>query len=240
MHPSAPLVVLFLAVSLAGCHSKDEAKPPTHVGEEPSELSKEMPMEEHFLQISALRDAVVAGDLAATKEPAKWLTEELVADDLPVKWRSFVPAVREAAQAVYDAEDLEAAAYGAAEAAKVCGQCHQSIGIQLQPSSDPDPLQDGTQFAHMDRHAWGVNRMWDGLVAPSDEEWARGVQAFAEAPLHQEGASEPLVELANRVHGIAAAAASQTDPAERAGHFAALIATCADCHGQAAGAGSPS
>lgn len=221
-------------IIIAGCRSGgEEVRAPTRVGEEPSEVAQTRPMAEHFLQITAIKDAVVAGDLAATKEPAKWLTEELVADDLPLRWRSHVPAVKRAAQGVIDASDLEAAAYATAEAAAVCGQCHQETEIELQPSTEPDPLKDDTQFAYMGRHAWGASRMWDGLVAPSDEEWQRGIKAFMEAPLHAKDAPEELTKLANRVHGIAATAASQTEPADRAGHFAALIATCADCHEKA-------
>jgi hypothetical protein len=236
--PVRLLTALLLPVMLAGCRQQEDVKAPTRTGEEPSELSKTEPMAEHFLQINAIRDAVIAGDLAATKEPSQWLIEHLVADDLPLRWRSHVPAIQRAAQAVHDAENVEAAAYAAAEAAAVCGQCHQDVEVELKPSTEPEPLKDDTQFAYMDRHAWGANRMWDGLVAPSDEEWQRGAKAFMEAPLHAEGASEELAKLADRVHGIAATAATQTEPADRAGHFAALIATCADCHTKAKAAAS--
>ena len=117
-----PLVALSLPFALAACRSEKPVRAPTQTTQEPSELAKAQPMAEHFLQISQLKDAVIAGDLAATKAPAQWLTEQMVADDLPVRWRPHVPAIRRAAESVLAAEDLEAAAYGVAEAAAVCGQ----------------------------------------------------------------------------------------------------------------------
>jgi cytochrome c553 len=190
-------------------------------------------MQVHFLQITQIKDRVIAGDLSGTKTPARQLADDLVSDEVPLRWRAHVPAVRRAAEVVSAAEDLDAAARGAADAAAACGQCHLAVGVELTPTSEPEPLQDDTQFAYMMRHSWAVNRMWDGLIAPSDEAWQRGTRAFMEAPLHADGASQAQVDLAERVHGLAASAISQTDPAGRAGHFAAIIATCADCRGKA-------
>ncbi len=229
---SAPLLTLAAGSAVFSCRPTADTSPPAPVSEtQESDPAKEAaPMGEHFLQASKIKDKIIEGELGATRRPAQWLLDNVVADQVPVRWRAHVPRVHRGAKLVLDAEDLRAAAVGVTELAQQCAACHQDVGVEVAPSFQSPPLQDNTTFGHMDRHGYGVDRMWEGLVGPSDEAWVEGARALSEAPLHNEKIGAAVKDLAGRVHGLAASALSQDDPAERAGHLAEILTTCADCH----------
>jgi hypothetical protein len=135
---------------------------------------------------------------------------------------------------VVGATDLETAAKGLANLGNACGKCHAQMGIQMELSAkDPPPEAEDAQ-SHMQRHQWAVRRMWDGLIAPSDEAWKAGARLLQEAPLTvASGTASEAKEgqgIADQVHGLGSAALAQTVPDERAATYAALIYTCSKCH----------
>jgi hypothetical protein len=88
----------------------------------------------------------------------------------------------------------------------------------------------------MRRHQWAAERLWDGLVVPSDEAWKWGATSLSEAPLAPEqltpGKSPvPKVgELAQAVHAIARQATEVERVDVRADLYGDVLATCAECH----------
>ena len=86
--------------------------------------------------------------------------------------------------------------------------------------------------AHMLRHAWAADRMWDGLLTPSDALWESGATALSEDPLFladDESGTEAAV-LAREVHLLGIEARRLQDPDHQAGIYGRLLGTCARCH----------
>ena len=87
----------------------------------------------------------------------------------------------------------------------------------------------------MQRHQWAADRMWEGLIGPSDLSWSRGGNLLFESPLHPEaldaGASDDAtLTMARRIHQLAANATTVSDPAGKAEIYAEFLANCAACH----------
>jgi cytochrome c553 len=117
-----------------------------------------------------------------------------------------------------------------------CGQCHLAAGVTAGVDDSPPPAGDGV-LPHMLRHRWMVDRLWEGLIGPSDEAWARGAAALvAEAALlpsatpHGEHRGYAVDVMSRYVHEAGEAAAEAKDPSARAKVLGDLLATCADCH----------
>lgn len=232
MHKTVLLAFAALCVLPVCKPSSDTAEPPAPVpATQEGDMSQEAsPMAEHFLEASKIKDNIVYGELASTKKPAQWLIDNVVADQLPVKWRPHVPKVHAGAKTVVNAEDMATASKGASEIALACGACHQDVGIDVAPSFKPLPLEDDTSFGEMDRHGFAVDRMWEALIGPSDKAWEEGTGMLADAPMEADEAPAEVKDLAARVHGLAAGAKAVTDPGERAAQFAEILTTCTDCH----------
>jgi cytochrome c553 len=85
-------------------------------------------------------------------------------------------------------------------------------------------------------HLWGADRMWEGLIVPSDVSWNNGVAKLAGDPLQPESLSDhaeyadDLQAQALRVHELAAQGREAAGQEERALIYGEFIATCAECH----------
>lgn len=192
------------------------------------------PMEVHFVRATDMQRAIIDGDLAAAQTNAKWIVDNTVVEQLPVRWRPNVPPVINSAQAVVDATTLTAAAEATAQMAAACGACHQKMGMPLVFEAEDSPPPHGDQESHMQRHQWGADRLWEGLVGPSDESWRRGAKALLEAPLLRDAARKKgdadTQQIADHVHALGSSAVSVSEPAQRAGLYGELLGTCATCH----------
>jgi hypothetical protein len=195
-------------------------------------------MQRHFADVTAVQMAVIAGDLAALREPAEWLAGHEAVEGLPGEWAPYVAAMQAAAQRAADAGTITAAAAATGEMGLACGGCHRALDEGGQFTYVDPPEEPGT-VGHMQRHKWAVDRMWEGLIAASDTEWMMGVDGLAEAALRPAGAAEDLAELAERVHALGAQAGEVADVRGRALVYGQILATCADCH-QRAGRGPAS
>ena len=101
--------------------------------------------------------------------------------------------------------------------AGACGNCHQGLQAEPRFTWDSLPSQAADVAAHLLRHQWVADRMWRGLIGPSDEAWNAGAEVLVEAPLRRQDLfeeSDPSVEaaaLASRVHELGAEARFETD-----------------------------
>lgn len=133
-----------------------------------------------------------------------------------------------------DAGTLATAATALARVGAACASWHQVLGKpDLRPGEAPAEGS-GAQL-HMVRHQWAADRLWDGLIAPSDESWIKGAEALADAPLApgelapEQSVSPQVTQLASNVHAQAHAARGL--PQEmRGGAYAELLRTCSGCH----------
>ncbi len=181
----------------------------------------------HFAQSEDMRRAIIGGDLPALRAAAEGVAKDEWTPNLRADWRPHVATVRSAARAAQTALSLEVGASAFADLGTACASCHLLTGG---PGSVrfPTPLAGGAEL--MVAHESATERLWHGLVAPSDAAWLEGAEELIAAP-----------ELASDVKEIATRAARVRDLArrskavaanDRARLFGDLLLTCANCHQQ--------
>lgn len=197
-------------------------------------------MQEHFTQAGLVHAAVVAGDLAAVAEAARWIAEHDPVD-APASWDPYIATMRREALVLLTAADVEPAAAAAASLVRTCGDCHGSLSDGVTFTASPGPIPEPGAVPHMRRHNWAVERMWEGLALPSVEAWNEGAAALEEAPLTAEelNAEPEAAALAQQVHDLGREAAATVSWRARTEVYGRLIATCAGCHQQLRLAATP-
>ena len=203
-------------------------------------------MHEHLVRLTDIKSAVLIGDLEAARLSAEWLALHKPFDTLTPMYASFVDSMREDAYVIIEAQDVETAANGVAAIATDCAGCHTALEVNLEFGVDQEPSSWTDLQSHMQRHLWGVDRLWEGLIGPSDAAWSRGIRMLAEAPLKGtenhwgEGDVQEVGDaLAVRVHELSMEAASALTPDARASVYAELISACAACHTATGGGPRP-
>ncbi len=199
-----------------------------------------MHMHEHLLRLTDIKTALINGDLDGVREPADWLANHEPLPDLPLIFEPFVLDMRAHAGQIVEAGDLATASAGVSAIARDCASCHMAAGIDLKFGFDEAPPGWSDLQTHMQRHLWAVDRLWEGLIGPSDASWSRGVTMLAEAPLlgteaawdEEEAHGD---ELAIRVHQLGRNAASALTPEARSSVYGNLLGACAECHKQTGG-----
>lgn len=186
----------------------------------------------HRSQIGQAQTALVRGDLEGARVPARWLAEHEEHPSLPQGVLSPAEDVRAFARSVVRAGSIQDAARCVAEIASACGRCHQASGAG--PTVAPYSMPPSGQMParHMLRHTWAADRMWDGLVGPSDRSWELGATGLMEDPLFQSPTThtDPEVQaLARQVHALGTTART-TAPDHRAGVYGQILLACARCH----------
>lgn len=185
----------------------------------------------HFMQVGAIQSAVVNGDVDATRAPARWLASHEDAD-FPADAQPALEQMRAEARVLLAQSELTDVARSVARMGMACGTCHRVTdgGPEIRLSEAPPPSNAPDQ--HMARHVWALDRMWEGLIAPSDAAWRAGAAALVNAPLRF-GAGDQAAqadELAAKVHQIAESARNAASDRERADVYGELLQSCALCH----------
>jgi mono/diheme cytochrome c family protein len=179
------------------------------------------------LEVDAVRDALIQGDLARTRSRAGQLLEEVPAGPL-----------REALSEVRAATDLQQAGQALGQVASACAECHLASGVVIQRTPRGTVPPPGPLGAEMARHDKVVDGLWLGLIRPSEEALR---QALAELP---DQSLEPGAEVAWHTAALDQQTHERVQQlvlAERSERYALmgeLLAACADCH--LAGAAPPS
>jgi cytochrome c553 len=231
MRPLAALAATALLIT--GCRRADsndtETPAPTSPG--PARDASET-MHEYFDAVDAIRAALVDGDLAAAQNEATRVVEAPLAADL-AHWKEHVDRMREIGRELQASRDVEQASITAARLGAACGDCHRALGFRPELKRAPEPAADPEVDAQMQRHAWAVDQMWEGLVVPSDDRWKIGAAAIAEAPLVGDGSTgdvlAALEKRAAEVHALGRRAV-EAPPQERAALLGALLGGCGGCH----------
>lgn len=193
-------------------------------------------MRHHFVDVSLIHDAIIRGDLAAVRPPARRLGDLAVPARLPDAGIPYVVMMRRAGQRAATAKTLAAAATETVTMLAQCAGCHQTVGIRPTPASRSAP--DAGGFAgHMLEHQRAADDLLHGLVIPSSSEWLSGAKRLRAAPLRPVWLIPELRYVPDldrvdaAVHDLADDAMSAESPARRNDVYARLLATCADCHG---------
>lgn len=190
-------------------------------------------MAAHLTAASALQAAVADGRLSCARDTARWLASQDMA--MPLGAALHVEAMRAAARRIADAADVPTAGAHLGELERACASCHQARGATPAFAAVPLPAAGASSDARMRRHAWAAVRLWEGLIGPADARWRDGARVMAETPFDadrfvHERPNVYVVELAERLHEQAAAAAALTDLDERAVAYGELMEVCASCH----------
>ena len=154
-------------------------------GGDAREATVQARMQGHERHGDAMRDAVARGDLDGAKAEAKLLAELRIEGPTGGLWKQMFDAMKAAATRSTSATDVKDAGRDVGLVASTCGDCHTRFGrpgILIEP---PGALSPGVR-ASMQRHQWATERLWDGLVVPSDDAWNAGALALSEAPLMPE------------------------------------------------------
>ena len=194
-------------------------------------------MHEHLTRISTIKSAIVAGKLEEVRKPATWLADHETAAGLPAEFESYVMLMRSYARHVIEAQDLASAAESVSNMAKTCGNCHLVNDVNLEFGYDDRPRKDLEDVVtHMQRHQWATDRLWEGLIGPSDTAWNRGTDMLIDAPLLPSDvttATDNVAEIGNiarRIHALGGIGTETKTPDARSELYAELLGLCASCH----------
>lgn len=145
------LLIVGFALSMTGCAEKEQAVPevvdevqaPPAAAEAPPATAEAAPakteewmndaflkhMHRHADKLDDLNLALADGDLDAAITSANWLSRHDAVTGIPPKWQLYLEGMREAASAVGEASDLEAARLAAERITENCQGCHVTAGI---------------------------------------------------------------------------------------------------------------
>jgi hypothetical protein len=192
-------------------------------------------MKAHFVRALKLQDAILAGNLPEAKAQGQWLaTHE--AGDIPAGWRPHLVNFQAQAKVVADAASADDAAAAFAHIAASCGECHEANHAKPRLGSSPVFKKIGNVKEHMTAQLMAMDKLWDGLVVPSDVAWREGAALLADvAVTHKTIAKEGLdkadsatvlVETLHQLSATAGKAAKEDRPQA----YANLLTTCVACH----------
>jgi hypothetical protein len=195
-------------------------------------------MMEHFMISTWVRDSIADGNLEVIRAPLMELANYRYDTVAPGGWMKGIAQLQAAARLTAQAQTLPAAATGIATMGRLCGQCHREHGGPKVPRQTPDtstPSSDRLS-GRMLRHTWAMARLWEGLIAPSDDAWRAGADALAHAPIAAPETAQRLPQAFVNIFGVVRQLGVKASRAEadepRAAVFAELLFTCSQCHRQ--------
>ncbi len=148
------LLIGLVALAATGCAEKKEAAPAPEVepapaaeapqaadtteaeptDDEAAELGTDSfirHMHQHASKLADLNAALADGDLAAARTPAYWLLGHEEVSAIPEDWRVHMRRMRDGADAVSLAEDLDAARAAARSISEGCDGCHAAAEVEV-------------------------------------------------------------------------------------------------------------
>ncbi len=196
-------------------------------------------MHEHLARITTIKSLIIMGDLDGVREPAIWLADHEAVAGLPANYEPYVGLMRQYAREVNNASDLESAAMAVSDMARTCSNCHLVNEIEIEFGYDQEPAEWSDTVSHMQRHQWAADRLWEGLIGPSDIAWNQGTDMLVDVPLSPINVMDgttgtfdaaAIDEIARRVHVLGGQGTNTRTPDARAALYADLLGLCAQCH----------
>jgi len=206
-------------------------------GEDETEVATHM--HEHLARITTIKSLIIMGNLDGVREPAIWLADHEAVSGLPEDFEPYVGLMRQYAREVNNALDLKSAAIAVSGMARTCSNCHLANEVEIEFGYDQMPADWSDTVSHMQRHQWAADRLWDGLIAPSDTAWDRGMNMLVDVPLHPDDVTDEnsadvdtaaLDRIARRIHKLAGLGTIATTPTARSELYGEMLGLCADCH----------
>lgn len=221
----------WLLLVVAGCQALAEPAP-RNLGEKV--LQAHDRMHQRFDATRRMQLAIGVSDLERAQAEAK-LVAELDEPDAAPEWRPYLDNIKRSAQQVRATKDLVAAAKTSALLGRECAKCHEAIKAKITFPKELAPTSQSPKLAvQMHAHQWAASRMWEGLIAPSDERWLQGAKGLAGARLDiaaEGGPGAPgIADEIGRVRSLAAQAQKPKSQQERAELYGDILGSCARCH----------
>lgn len=185
-------------------------------------------MQVHYGQVGEIQESVIAGSVEGTRAAARWLSTHEGAE-FPAAAAPALETMRNEARVMLQQRDILPVARTLGRMGVACGSCHTTLGARGTFPVDATPPIATDARAQMIRHAWAVDRMWDGLVGPADASWSAGAGALAAMPLSF-GSNDQATRLAQRLRDLSAQALGAATPRERSDTYGDVLETCALCH----------
>lgn len=141
-------LIVGLALCITGCAEKKEPAPEPAVEPQAAPAAESSPaeapaeqediardadfidhMHAHAEQLDNLNFALADDDLEGAMTAAYWLSGHQEVSGIKEEWRPFLEGMREAAQAVEEATDLDSARAAAGRINDQCQGCHDAAGV---------------------------------------------------------------------------------------------------------------
>jgi len=196
-------------------------------------------MHEHLGRITTIKSFIIMGNLRGVREPATWLAEHDIVSGLPANFEPYVEMMRSYAREVVKAPDLKSAAKSVSRMARTCGACHLVNKVELEFGFDTKPPEWADTISLMQRHQWAADRLWEGLIGPSEVAWSRGTDIFVDVPLRPayvldettNGVGSDMInKAAHRIHMLGGQGTITSTPDARSELYGELLGLCGDCH----------
>ena len=238
MHRTAVSSILVVSLAAAGLAAGMRVRADALQVAPPANASPERlaQMRHHFAQVFLVHEALIRGDLAATKQPATQLAQLPAPSGMPATAAPFVIAIQRAARRAADATTLAAAATATSSMLTQCGECHRALGAVVAVTT-PAGHDVGGIVGHMLEHQRAADDMLQGLFVPSASQWRQGAERLLVAGLQPDKLppdpklTADLRKAEARIHDLAKQAGADADVNARAARYAQLLVTCAECHG---------
>lgn len=192
-------------------------------------------MAEYNNTLQGARNALLRNDDAALRATLNQLVAMNRPDQLPEAWRGAYTGQRIDAALAAGAVDRRQAAALLTHIAESCGGCHAAQGRGPRFTAPPRPEPMGGLDDHMLEHRWALDRLWEGLVQPSDEAWAAGIAMLNEPGVVSgleagDPSSPPPVAIEQLLHQLAGLASEGVAPEKRSDTYLSVSTICSDCH----------
>lgn len=195
------------------------------------------PMHRSFSRSVDIQTGLVQGDLDQIRSAAAWILQQGSPVGAPASAAKEVEAMEKEARDLSTSGNLGAAAGSAGRLAASCGGCHVATGGGPRFVVGTEAPGGSSQEAHMIRHLWAADRMWEGLVGPSDEAWKAGAEALSETDpgmMDAIRAEIPPDALEGFLAGVGEAGRRALEAkarSERAEAYSGVVQSCTQCHG---------
>jgi len=183
-------------------------------------------MRGHFLDTARMREAIVMGKLAELQAAAAAVASDPWTPKLRQDYRPYIESMRAAARSAQTAESVFSGAAALGKLGDTCASCHLKFGGPGSPIA-PLPMAEGADPG-MVEHALATERLWEGLILPSDISWLSGARVLQEAPKLDSDVSQ-VAAAARHLSDLAKTATAAT-ATERSKVFGNILLTCNACH----------
>jgi len=183
-------------------------------------------MRGHFLDTARMREAIVMGKLAELHAAAAAVADDPWTPKLRQDYRPYIETMRAVARSAQTAESVVSGAAALGKLGDACASCHLKFGGPGSPIA-PLPMAEGADPG-MVEHALATERLWEGLILPSDISWLSGARVLQEAPKLDSDVSQ-VAAAARHLSDLAKTATAAT-ATERSKVFGNILLTCNACH----------